>query len=116
VQFYDYTKVTKRAVAWAEGKMPGNYHLTFSKNEDNDADVSRVLEAGGNVAAVFSRDAYKAAVQGGVWHGAKILPHEGANVVDGDAHDYRPADPAGCIVALKAKGDARHDTSGFVVR
>jgi hypothetical protein len=37
-------------------------------------------------------------------------------VADGDAHDYRPADPTGCIVALKAKGDARHDTSGFVVQ
>ena len=116
VQFYDYTKVTKRALLHAQGKMPANYHLTFSKTENNDADVARVLEAGGNVAAVFSRDAYKAAVHAGVWHGAKILPWVGVPVTDGDVHDYRPADPAGCIVALKAKGDARHDTSGFVIR
>lgn len=116
VQFYDYTKITKRALIHARGDMPANYHLTFSKTESNDADVARVLEAGGNVAAVFSRDAYKAAVHAGVWHGIGGLPWVGVPVTDGDAHDYRPADPAGCIVALKAKGDARHDTSGFVIR
>lgn len=118
VQFYDYTKVTKRAVAWAEGKMPGNYHLTFSKNENNDADVARVLEAGGNVAVVFSRNAYNMHVSAGdlnYMHGFAGVQRP-VRVTDGDAHDYRPADPAGCIVALKAKGDARHDTSGFVIR
>jgi len=118
VQFYDYTKVTKRAVAWAEGRMPANYHLTFSKNEDNDDDVAQVLEAGGNVAVVFAEK----------WDGTGFAQRSLVNenfdtrltydkwIIDGDAHDYRPADPAGCIVALKAKGDARHDTSGFVVR
>jgi hypothetical protein len=109
VSFYDYTKITKRAIAWAEGRMPSNYHLTFSRTEGNDDDVSKVLNAGGNVAVVMSAERYKAAVQeeGWMWF---------VRVVDGDAHDYRPADPKGCIVALKAKGDARHDTSGFVIR
>lgn len=118
VQFYDYTKVTKRALAHARGDMPENYHLTFSKTESNDADVARVLEAGGNVAAVFSRDAYKIHVSSGdlnyKYGFAGLRRH--VPVIDGDAHDYRPADPAGCIVALKAKGDAKHDTSGFVIR
>ena len=117
VQFYDYTKVTKRALAHARGDMPENYHLTFSKTESNDADVARVLEAGGNVAAVFSRDAFKASVASGVAHGFKLAPWEGAPVIDGDAHDYRPAEGMqGAIIALKAKGDARNDTTGFVIR
>jgi hypothetical protein len=30
VQFYDYTKVHKRAMAFGRGEMPANYHLTFS--------------------------------------------------------------------------------------
>ena len=117
VQFYDYTKITKRALAHARGRMPENYHLTFSKTESNDADVARVLEAGGNVAAVFSRDAFKSAIASGVAHGFKLAPWEGAPVIDGDAHDYRPAEGMqGAIIALKAKGDARNDTTGFVIR
>lgn len=112
---YDYTKITKRAIAWAEGRMPANYHLTFSRTEDNDADVAKVLAAGGNVAVVMTPEVYKAALSAGL--GARqwdALGHD--RITDGDAHDYRPADPVGCIVALKAKGDAKRDTSGFVLR
>ena len=36
-------------------------------------------------------------------------------VVDGDIHDARYLDPVPSIVALRAKGDAIGDTSGFVV-
>ena len=54
VQFYDYTKITKRAIAFATGDTPGNYHLTFSKTEANDSDCIKVLEAGGNVSVVCS--------------------------------------------------------------
>jgi len=110
--FYDYTAITKRAVAWASGKMPQNYHLTFSKKEDNDADVLDVLNAGGNVAAVASLDVYKASmVSGRVTIAGQSFP-----CIDGDAHDYRPADDTGVVVLLKAKGDAKTDTSGFVIR
>ena len=105
-EFYDYSKTTKRALAWAKGgkAWPANYHITFSKAEDNDDAVKLVLAAGGNVAAVFDK-----------------VPTEwnGVQVVDGDEHDFRPLDPrssSGCIVGLKAKGDAKTDTSGFVVR
>lgn len=113
VQFYDYTKVTKRALKHARGEMPANYHLTFSKTEDNWADCAKVLGAGGNVAVVFSQELYKLAVGQGEFSmdGDTHMP-----VFDGDQSDYRPLDPAGVIVALKAKGDARHDTSGFTVR
>ena len=50
-------------------------------------------------------------------------PYDAPDAIDGDAHDYRPFDGdrrenirGGLIVALKAKGDAKHDTSGFVLR
>jgi hypothetical protein len=119
VQFYDYTKITKRATAFGKGKMPENYHLTFSKTEDNDADCIKVLEAGGNVAVVCSLPVYKTAKA----TGSLPYPYDTPDAIDGDAHDYRPADGdrrgkilGGLIVALKAKGDAKHDTSGFVLR
>jgi hypothetical protein len=114
ITFYDYTKVTKRALAFANGdsRWPENYHLTFSKAEDNDADVIRVLEAGGNVAAVFESDLYKAAVIRGFHQFGDVL----STVIDGDKTDFRPMDGIGVLVALKAKGDAKQDTSGFVVR
>jgi hypothetical protein len=97
VQFYDYTKRANRVV-------PPNYHLTFSLAEDNDADAYRVLQGGWNVAAVFN-------VKRG-----KPLPARYKNwpVIDGDTHDYRPADPRGVIIGLRAKGQAIGDTSGFV--
>jgi len=119
VQFYDYTKITKRAIAFAKGDMPENYHLTFSKNEDNDADCIKVLEAGGNVSVVCSLPVYKTAKA----TGSLPYPYDTPDAIDGDAHDYRPVDGdrrgnirGGLIVALKAKGDAKHDTSGFVLR
>jgi len=119
VQFYDYTKITKRAIAFATGDMPRNYHLTFSKNEDNDSDCIKVLEAGGNVSVVCSLPVYKTAKA----TGSLPYPYDTPDAIDGDAHDYRPVDGdrrgnirGGLIVALKAKGDAKHDTSGFVLR
>jgi len=42
--------------------------------------------------------------------------YAGAPVVDGDASDLRFLDPDGVVVGLKAKGDAKKDTSGFVKR
>ena len=122
---YDYSKVTKRAVAYGEGRMPSNYHLTFSLTEDNDADAIRAMNAGCNVAVVFQKDAYTHHVAVGNWQIARWqlskfwkLPRSN-EVVDGDQSDLRFADKhgddgLGLIVALKAKGPARHDTSGFV--
>ena len=37
-------------------------------------------------------------------------------VIDGDKHDMRFLDSVGVIVGLTAKGEAKKDTSGFVVR
>ena len=46
------------------------------------------------------------------------LPEEylGYPVIDGDTTDLRFLDDTGVIVGLLAKGDAKKDTSGFVVK
>lgn len=102
VAFYDYSKVTKRVIKFAQGLMPANYHLTFSKTESNDNDVISVLNAGGTVAVVFEKKLPE------TWNGFPVL--------NGDDHDFRPLDLPGHVVGLKAKGEAKADQSGFVVR
>ncbi len=96
VQFYDYTKVLGRKVA----HIP-NYHLTFSAADGNDADVTKAVAQGMNVAAVFDR-----------------LPetYMGRPVINADDTDLRFLDPKGVIAGLKAKGRAKKDTTGFVRR
>jgi hypothetical protein len=96
VQFYDYTKVLGRKVQ----DIP-NYHLTFSKADGNDADVAKAIAAGMNIAAVFD-----------------VMPAEymGKEVINADETDLRFLDPKGVIAGLKAKGKAKKDYSGFVIR
>lgn len=101
VQFYDYTKRPNRR------DLPANYRLTFSLAEGNDFDAIRALENGMNVAAVFRH------VPDGHTLDAAGLSYS-ARVIDGDEHDLRFLDPVGVIVGLKAKGNAKRDTSGFV--
>jgi hypothetical protein len=90
-QFYDYTKVLGRKTA----QYP-NYHLTFSKADGNDADVARALEQGLSVVAVYDE-----------------IP---AGVPSADETDLRFLDPKGIMLGLKAKGRAKKDYSGFVIR
>jgi hypothetical protein len=99
VQFYDYTKHTNRR------NIPANYHLTFSRSESNDEQVTAMFDRGLNVAIVF--DTPK----------GKPLPRTwwGRAVIDGDEHDLRFLDPKGVWVGLRGKGDAKKDLSGFVV-
>ena len=103
VQFYDYTKVFSRMRRYLDGKCPSNYSLTFSRaeTEENHARVWEVLALGGNVAAVFAE-----------------VPAEymGFRVIDGDESDARFLDGKGVIVGLKAKGLAKKDLTGFVIR
>jgi hypothetical protein len=101
VQFYDYTKVLTRMTRYCAGKLPSNYHLTFSRSESNWDDCKKVLQMGGNVAAVFYKE----------------LPdtYEGYKVVNGDESDLRFKDESNVIVGLKAKGKARYDKSNFVI-
>jgi hypothetical protein len=102
VQFYDYTPNHVRYIAWMEGKLPANYHLTFSRKEDNEPIAQAIAASGGNVAVVFRE---------------KQFPAEFWNrpVINGDESDLRFLDPQGVIVALSAKGKAKKDGSGFVV-
>ena len=101
VQFYDYSKSPIRALQFAKGSMPSNYHLTFSRSEENEVQALDILRAGGNVAVVF----------GGVF--PKLW--NGFPVIDGDESDLRFLDKRNVVVGLKAKGDGKKDSTGFVV-
>ncbi len=100
VQFYDYCANPKRAISFLHGKLPANYHLTFSRKESNQAQVELLASMGMNIAAVFA-----------------TMPEKylGRPVIDGDESDLRFLDGKGVIVGLKAKGLAKKDTSGFVI-
>jgi len=123
VQFYDYTKIRGRIQSFL-GKgpkigqeewisetgpypntWPANYHLTYSLSERrSDKTYSlRVLREGGNVAAVF--------------RSPRTIPktYRGYPTVPADDHDVTFRWPAGSWLALRAKGDALKDTSGFVL-
>ena len=122
VKFYDYTKNPHRAIKSASGKLPANYSLSFSRSEDNRRQVAQVIHAGGNVAAVYSRDRFdrftwsaKGIARGIVSGMARGFFPDGPRIFNGDLSDARFLDPSGVVVALKAKGDAREDSSGFVI-
>ena len=99
VQWYDYTKIANRR------NVPANYHLTFSYSNANPKYAQMVEQAisnGMNVAVV--------------WRTKHTIPARflGLPTIDGDRDDLRFLYPKQCIVALYAKGSAKHDTSGFV--
>ena len=96
IQFYDYTKNPDRDVT-----NISNYHLTFSRSESNQELLGIALGNGMNVAVVFDK-----------------LPETyiGLPVFDGDESDLRFLDPAQHIIGLYAKGKAKKDTTGFVVK
>jgi hypothetical protein len=103
VQFYDYTKVLNRVTK----ERPSNYHITFSKNESNDVECLAAIKAGVNVAVVF--DTKKGEYLPETWNGAPVY--------DGDDTDVRFLDPkGGYVIGLRAKGKARKDQTGFVVK
>jgi hypothetical protein len=91
VQFYDYTKILGRKV-----KGYANYHLTFSKADGNDSDVAEALLQGMSVVAVYDQ-----------------IPQ---GVPSADETDLRFLDPKGVMLGLKAKGRAKKDYTGFVIR
>lgn len=103
IQFYDYTKNPHRF----KKELPENYDLTFSRSETNENNIEKILENGGRVAIVFSNS------------DLPMFYYTGSSsieVIDGDNTDLRFLDPKGVIVGLIAKGKARKDTSGFVVK
>jgi hypothetical protein len=106
VTFYDYTKNPSRAIAYGLGKLPSNYHVTFSRSESNASAVLSVIDTTCNVAAVF--DTKKGEPLPSTWAGREVI--------DGDITDVRFWDKSGVIVGLRAKGKSgKADESGFVI-
>jgi hypothetical protein len=120
IRFYDYTKRLSVLLR----NRPLNYHLTFSRSENNHAKCLEAIDAGHNVAVVFS--------QGPEFSGSKKayqqkLPEtwtppgygKEIRVIDGDTHDFRCWDEPGVIVGLRMKGtesEVRHALrTGFAV-
>jgi hypothetical protein len=102
VQFYDYTKHPSRSLA---GKTAGNYDLTYSFSSITPKPISiKGLTNPNN-----SRTAVVFAKQSDIPSNFRGWP-----VVDGDDTDVRHIEPKSVVVALYAKGKAKHDTSGFV--
>lgn len=102
IVFYDYTKIPNK-VGDRILSSGHRYMVTFSRSEKNEADVIKHVQSGGIGAVVFIDKVPD------TWHG---LP-----VIDGDSRDDLMLDaPKGVILGLKAKGDAKKDTTGFVVR
>lgn len=100
VQFYDYTKDFVRMQRYLTGNWPTkNYHLTFSRSEENDAQCDWIVEHGGSVAVVFDSvpETYK-----------------GKPVLNGDDSDLRFLD-SGSYIGLTAKGKLKREESSFKV-
>lgn len=94
LQFYDYTKIPRR-------ETPANYSLVFSRSETNEALALQEYYLGKSIAVVFDKTP-------DTWMGYPVF--------DGDNNDLRFLDPPHSIIGLKAKGRAKYDKSGFVVR
>lgn len=98
---YDYSAYSPRM----RESRPDFYHVTFSAKETHtDEWIVDMVTSGHNVAvpvAVRKGDPLPS-----VWRG---LP-----AIDGDLTDFRPGDPSGVVVLLRAKGDAINDMTGFV--
>ena len=95
--FYDYTKNPNIVKKY----LGSSYKITFSRSENNETKVLDVLAIGGNVAVVFRNELPA------TWHGYQVM--------NGDETDLRYFDPVNVVVGLKAKGDAKKDTSNFVI-
>lgn len=117
-QYYDYTKNPSRMKQYIRAKdgrtggWPKNYHLTFSLAEDNREIAKKILEAGGTVAAVFNveKNPKKEGDLPKTWAGFPVI--------DADKHDYRFLDAPGHIAGLRAKGEAKFQSTdfGFVIQ
>ena len=98
--FYDYTKIPSKLRRYDKA----DYIQTFSRAEDNHKEALKALDDGYPVSVVFRKELPK------TWNGYPV--------VNGDSSDDlmldRPYDD-GYVIGLLAKGDAKKDTTGFVV-
>ena len=111
VIFYDYT-------AWPYAKRPNeslpiNYHLTFSRKENNDSQIADNISHGRNATVVVDiKSSDKTTAIPITW---REIP-----TFDADKSDFRPNDPIGRVLILRyksAKASSLADAlaSGFVV-
>jgi hypothetical protein len=108
IQFYDYTASIARVERLARTPI-ANYHLTFSRKENNHVDAIKALKLGFNVSIVMHPDQ--------IW--PKIL--DGFKVISGDDTDLRFLDARtsadlGAWVALTPKGALKRSDSPFMYR
>ena len=99
LQFYDYTKLANRK------NIPSNYDLTFSYSGVKAylPQVAKAQKALMRIAVVFR-------------HAADIpKSFLGLRCIGGDNSDVRHIEKQKVVVALYAKGPAKHDQTGFVV-
>ena len=95
VSFYDYSKVPPKHRA---DRLPANYSLTYSYDPENDpADMRDAIARGWNVAVPVQVKRGQPLPESFTVNGL-TLP-----AIDGDLHDYRPADPRGVFVLLRFK-------------
>jgi hypothetical protein len=112
VQFYDYTKspnIVYDAVEYS------NYSVTFSRAETTSNKTWANLfakEKKANVAAVLNKELYDVLFDKGTLESSSF---KFLNLINGDLHDLRFLDPINSIICLKSKGDAKKDSSGFVI-
>lgn len=99
IQFYDYTKNPNR------DNLPKNYDLTFSySNKPEFKKFNEIaIKKGMRLAAVFSDQNLPAYFMG--------LP-----VLNGDESDLTFLAPKNTILGLYAKGKAKKDNSGFIIK
>jgi hypothetical protein len=109
IQFYDYTKNYLRF----EKELPRNYHLTFSRSENNHDKAIELLNKGFNVAMVFDKIP-------GTFEGFKVISGDETDLRFKDEKDERGK---GVIVGLKYKkmtGKGADNTlafkSGFAIK
>lgn len=101
IQFYDYTKICNRKI----DDVP-NYHLSISYSE-----ASARYAAMSYGAAIEQQRSLVVVFRTGDFP----KTFKGRAVINGDENDLRFTDPPNVVVALKAKGKARNDESGFVI-
>tara|TARA_R110002126_G_C10331905_1_gene489960 strand:+ start:85 stop:822 length:738 start_codon:yes stop_codon:yes gene_type:complete len=99
IQFYDYTKLANRK------GIPENYDLTFSYSgvKQYQPQVAKAQKALMRIAVVFRH--------------VEDIPKRfiGLRCIGGDNSDVRHIEKQNVVVALYAKGPAKHDQTGFVV-
>ena len=99
LQFYDYTKLANRK------NIPSNYDLTFSYSGVKAylPQVAKAQKALMRIAVVFRH--------------VEDIPKRfiGLKCIGGDNSDVRHIEKQNVVVALYAKGPAKHDQTGFVV-